>query len=196
MNADERGLDGAGEVRGEKLEAGVQKADRLRWWDELLQTKRCKEYWAQVERRTAEMKAERDREKAEELKAEELKAEEIRKAKHNAWLKVHIAMCNEMAAPGYPKKADLLRWISRLGGTTVLTYAMLQDLKEMVYSGLHFEEARAILRLAVGMNAVALRVDDQEVIDAQAKVEVKVEGRTDKTDSTDRPSTDGAERKE
>jgi len=115
--------------------------------------------------------AQNDREK----EAERLKVEQVKRARHDAWLKCHVALCSEIAAPGYPKKKDLERWFSRLAGTNVLGYAMLQDLKEMVYSGLHFEEARAILRLAVSTNAVALSVWDEEAVREQAEAEAKGE---------------------
>ena len=98
-------------------------------------------------------------------------AEELKRAKRAAWVKCHVALCSEIAAPGRPRKADLVRWMGRLAGTNVLGYAMLQDLKEIVYLGLHYEEARAMLRLALATGVVALYVRDEEVVRAQAEVE-------------------------
>jgi len=63
----------------------------------------------------------------------------------------------------------------------VLGYAMLQDLKEIVYLGLHYEEARAILRLAVATNAVALYGKDEEVVAEQAKLDTDEHGQETRT---------------
>jgi len=153
---------------------------RLRWWDEVLQTKRCKEYWARAERRTAEMKTELARQKA-----EELKAEEIRKAKHGVWMKCHVALCSEIAAPGNPSGRNLERWIGRLAGVNAMGFAALQDIKEMG-RGLHLDQARGMLRLALATNVVALYAHDEEVVVAQAKVEeeAKAEAETKGTEET------------
>jgi len=156
-----------------KEEGGIGRIGRFGRIGRLLETRAAR---AKREADAAEIlrRAQNDREAEEKVKVEaEVKAREeaVKKAKHNAWVKCHVALCSEIAAPGNPRKADLVRWMGRLAGTNVLGYAMLQDLKEIVYLGLHYEEARAMLRLAVATNAVALYARDEEVVRAQAEVE-------------------------
>ena len=96
--------------------------------------------------------------------------EAVKKAKRAAWVKCHVALCAEVGAPGNPKARDLERWIGRLAGVNAMGFAALQDIKEMI-RGLHLDQARALLRLAVATNAVALYARDEEVVRAQAEVE-------------------------
>lgn len=93
-------------------------------------------------------------------------------ARHQAWMRCHVGLCCEVARPGRPKRADLERWTDRLAGTNVVGGAVLADLKEVLATDLYYETNRALLRLALATNAVALSVYDPEVKAAVAAVPV------------------------
>lgn len=138
---------------------------------------RMREEGLKAERVKAERRKEEEERKAlqiAECKMQKAKLEEeLKRAKRDAWVKCHVGLCAEVAAPGNPRVRDLERWIGRLAGVNAMGFACLQDIKEMI-RGLHLDQARAMLRLALAANVVALYERDEEVVVAQAEVEVEV----------------------
>lgn len=143
------------------------------WWQNLLETKKAREEreWNEGVRMAEQAHAE---EEAEKKRAEELKVQRIKEARHGAWLKCHVALCAEVGEPGNPRARDLERWIGRMAGVNAMGYAALQDIKEMV-RGLHLDQARAMLRLALATNVVALYREDEEAKSAMQNAECKVQ---------------------
>jgi hypothetical protein len=180
MNTEQR-AEGEGR-RGQSPELVKRMGVRERVARALKGRERCAREDAEEAERLKAERAEAERMNAERLKAEELKAEaDIKAAKHAVWLKCQIALCAEVGAPGNPRARDLERWIGRMAGVNAMGYACLQDIKEMI-RGLHLDQARAMLRLALATNVVALYERDEEVVVAQAKVEVE-SGQAEKGDS-------------
>jgi len=149
------------------------------WWQDFWETPAGRERRENAERvKSEERKREEERLRAEKAKAEEnFRANEIKMARHEAWVKLHVALCQEIYKSGRPKRADLVRWIGRMAGTNVMGAGVLTDLVEMLGTDLHYETARCLMRLAVATNVVALSVEDPEAAAAMAEAEAKVEAK-------------------
>lgn len=126
--------------------------------------------------------AREDAEEAERLKAEEeerkAKVEaEVKAAKRAAWVKLHVVLCEEIYRFGRPRRDDLRRWLGRMAGTSQMGAAFLGDLNTMFALDVGTETVRAMLRLGLATQAIALNVNDAEVTLAmdQAEEEVRKE---------------------
>lgn len=118
---------------------------------------------AREAREKVEVEVKVKREAEAKARAEELKVQQINQARHGAWVKLHVLLCEEIYRGGRPRRADLQRWIRRMAGTSQMGAAFLGDLNTMFAMDVGVETVRAMLRLGLATQVIALNVADAEV---------------------------------